>query len=32
LQELYCKECQRYANRLANNDTDYKVHNNCRGV
>ena len=29
--ELYCKECKRYANRLANNDTDYNVHDNCRG-
>ena len=32
LHELYCKECKWYANRLANNDTDYKVHDSCRGA
>jgi len=32
LHVLYCKECKQYANRLANNDKDYKVHDSCRGA
>ena len=32
LHELYCKECKQYANRHANNDTDHKVHDSCRGM